>query len=114
MRSAHVRVRDWVVIGGVTLAMLLLLAWVSLRPVVCAAGSCDPHARVWPVSVGMLGVALVALATVILARRYAGHVREGVSRSEGIIAIGSTVILIAGIAFAIVAFAAGGFALLLW
>ena len=106
------RPRAWVVLGIVTSAALLLLAWAARMPAICATGAaCSQQARVLPSVLGAILVAALAVGTVVLAHRSRGRVTEGVRRSDGIIALGTTFIVVAGIVFVVLTLFSAGFAL---
>lgn len=115
MSLAVVRTRSWVVLGAVTGGALALLLWAAGKPAICAAvssptESCTQASRLLPAVVGVIVVVGLAAATAAIALRSPGR-RDGVHRSEGVIALGSIVIGAVGIVFAVVTLFSAGFAL---
>lgn len=106
------RLRAWVLLGIVTVAVLLLLAWAARMPAVCAtAVPCSQDARVLPSVLGSIFVAALAVGTAALAHHSRGRVTEGVRRSDGIVAVGTAVIGAVGIVFVVLTLFSAGFAL---
>lgn len=110
------RARDWILVTAVALLAFGLLFWAATRPVICAAAYACPAqgARLLPAVIGASGIAITLLVTCVLAVRSAAQVREGVNRSEGVIALGSMVVVLVGLASAVAALQVGGFALIIW
>lgn len=118
MTPAAVRARDRVLLWTVTGVVLLLLLWAAGRPAVCAAsdpptGSCPQDGRIRPAIIGILVTVGLALVVAAAARRHAGRRADGISRSEGIVALGVMAIVVVGIVFVGITLFAAGFALIL-
>lgn len=112
MSAAAVRLREWVLLGAVTGAVLLALAWAARMPAVCATAlPCSQDSRLLPAVLGAIVVTFLALATAVLAHRSRQRVREGVRRSEGLIAVGVTAVVVAGVGSVTVTLFSAGFAL---
>lgn len=104
--------REWVLLGAVTGAVLLALAWAARMPAVCAAAlPCSRDSRLLPAVLGAIVVTLLTAATAVLAHGSRRRVTEGVRRSEGIIAIGVSVIVMVGVVFVAATLFSAGFAL---
>ncbi|NLP84727.1 hypothetical protein HF576_12790 [Microbacterium sp. CFH 90308] len=104
--------REWVLLGAVTGAVLLALAWAARMPAVCAAAlPCSHDSRLLPAMLGAIVVALLAIATAVLAHASRERVTEGVRRSEGLVALGVTVIAVVGVASVAATLFSAGFAL---
>jgi uncharacterized membrane protein YidH (DUF202 family) len=98
MSRTVVQRREWVLLGAVTGAVLLALAWAARMPAVCAAAlPCSQDSRLLPAVLGAIVVTLLAVATAVLAHGSRRRVTEGVRRSEGLIAIGVSVIVVVGV-----------------
>lgn len=116
MRRGAVKPGEWGVLWSVTGAVLLVLLWAASKPTVCAASfeACaSASARVMPSATGALVVVGIAVAVSLVASRSAGRVVEGVRRSEGVIAVGTAVVAVVGVAFVLATLFSAGFALTL-
>lgn len=110
-----VGVRHWILLGVVTVAALLLLWGAASLPAVCAAvegpsGSCAQEARAMPATIGALVILGLAAVTVIAALLGPRRRVEGVSRGEGIVALGTMIIGAVGVVAAVVVLFSAGFA----
>lgn len=111
MSATTIRAREWVLLASTTAAILGILLLAALMPTICAAaGSCSPSGRLVPAVLGAVAVTGLAAGTAVVARRRAGRTRDGVSRSEGVIAAGALLIGVVGIVFAVVTTLSAGFA----
>ncbi|WP_106815520.1 hypothetical protein [Microbacterium timonense] len=114
MTKSAVKPGEWVTLWTVAGMVLLGLLAVASLPAVCAiSGPCSQGARVLPAALGSLLVVAVAVAASVVAHRSAGRVRDGVRRSEGVVAGGITAILLVGVAFGAAALFSAGFALVI-
>lgn len=115
--DTSVGLRHWILLGVVTIVALLLLWGAASMPAICAAvdppmGSCTQEARVLPATIGALVIVGLAVVTALVARLSRRRRVEGVSRSEGIIALGTMAIGVVGVVAVIVVLFSAGFRVL--
>lgn len=114
MRTAAVRPGEWAALWTATgLAMVVVLAAAAMPAICPADGSCTQGARIVPAVLGVTLILGTAVATGVLAWRHAGHVREGVRRSESIVAVGAAVMVVLSVGSAAITLVSAGFVALL-